>query len=72
MKEIIAAALQVLGLVAIVYFSCIGILSLDPSSSPEMSRLPMQFPLPYTATVIQSGPGIDKPTIRYYVPKEKK
>lgn len=72
MREIIAAALQVIGLVVIVYFSCIGILSLDPSSSPEAQRLPMQFPLPYTATIMQSGPGIKEPKVRYYVPKESK
>lgn len=29
-------------------------------------------PLPYTATITQSGPGIAEPRTRFYVPKERK
>jgi hypothetical protein len=32
----------------------------------------LSHPLPYTATVIQSGDGIDTPRVRYYIPKETK
>lgn len=31
----------------------------------------LSFPLPWTATVIQSGHGIQEMRVRYYVPKEK-
>lgn len=35
------------------------------------SQIKLSFPLPYTATVTQSGPGIKEVRTRYYVPKGK-
>jgi hypothetical protein len=39
-----------------------------PPSSPE-AALPLSFPLPYAATVTQSGDGIDEPRTRFYIAK---
>jgi hypothetical protein len=44
--------------------------SASPSSSFEVdgsAALPLSFPLPYAATVTQSGDGIDEPRTRFYV-----
>jgi hypothetical protein len=42
------------------------------SSSPESPVAALSFPIPYSATVTQSGDGIAEPRTRFYVAKSVK
>jgi hypothetical protein len=42
------------------------------SSGPGSAALPFSFPIPYSATVQQSGDGIAEPRTRFYVAKSVK
>lgn len=41
-------------------------------AAPRPFVEPLFHPLPYTATIRQSGPGISEPKTRLYVPKDAK
>jgi hypothetical protein len=42
------------------------------TSSPESPVAALSFPIPYSATVTQSGDGIAEPRTRFYVAKSVK
>lgn len=42
------------------------------SLEPGSAVLPFSFPIPYSATVQQSGDGIAQPRVRFYVAKSTK